>query len=299
MYVTTRDTMDESVFSLRAAHYLLSRDTKSTIQQLHQENKEQIRSRNIMLAWMLLLVLTGMIGYRSIQLRRKNEKLKFESKTAALQKKALELEMQALRSQMNPHFIFNCLNAIDNLVQKGQGEKATIYLSKFARLIRLVMEISRKNLIPFHQDMEAMRLYLKLEQFRCQNAFDFFIEIDDNLTHGDFEVPPLIIQPFIENAIHHGLLNKPGGDRVLTIQVQLMDNHIEYHIKDNGIGRAKAIELRQLNNPGHQSYGIGITRERLQLHNKETSGEDVYIMDMDSEKNHTGTCVIVRILIDP
>ena len=121
--------------------------------------------------------------------------------------------------------------------------------------------------MPFQKDIETLELYLEMEAFRCNNKFRYRIEVAHELLHGDYKVPPMLIQPFIENAIHHGLLNKMTNDRVLNIKMTTNNNFIHYSIADNGIGRTQAEELRKLNNPEHISYGIAITKERIALYN--------------------------------
>ncbi|MDP4148730.1 MAG: two-component regulator propeller domain-containing protein [Bacteroidota bacterium] len=187
---------------------------------------------------------------------------------ADLRHKIAETEMMALRSQMNPHFIFNCLSAIDNLIQTNQPDKATTYLARFAKLIRSVLESTKNNLVPFYKDFESLQLYVELEQFRCGSKFLYQLTADDELLNGDYKVPPLIVQPFAENAIHHGLLNKMEGSRTLVIRATLRDNYICYSITDNGVGRKKAMEIKDRNKPGQTSYGLGITEERIHLHNQ-------------------------------
>jgi sensor histidine kinase YesM len=186
-----------------------------------------------LLGLLLLFVLVA----RNSMLRRKNDKLQHEQLQLALKRKALELEMQALRAQMNPHFIFNCLSAIDNLIQTSQRDKATSYLSRFANLIRGVLDSSKNNLISFQKDFDTLKLYLEMEQFRCNNKFSYQLDADQELLDGDYKVPPLIVQPFVENAIHHGLLNKKDSNRQLMVHARLLDSHIVYTISDNGIGR--------------------------------------------------------------
>ena len=163
----------------------------------------------------VLAILFSIMIASNLVLKRKNEKLRNEREQSALRHKTLELEMQALRAQMNPHFIFNCLSAIDNLIQTNQPDKATTCLSRFAKLVRDVLDSSKSNLVPFEKDFATLKLYLELERFRCNNKFNYDLNAEDILLLGDFKVPPLIIQPFVENAIHHGLLNKQDGDRYL------------------------------------------------------------------------------------
>jgi sensor histidine kinase YesM len=242
----------------------------------------------------VLLLCSGLV-LRNYILKRNHEKLQNEHEQSQLKRKALELEMQALRAQMNPHFIFNCLSAIDNLIQTNQPDKATTCLSRFAKLIRGVLDSSKNNLVPFQKDFETLKLYLEMEQFRCNNKFNYELNADEELFHGDYKVPPLIVQPFIENAIHHGLLNKQNENRQLEVSVHLHEEHIIYSVTDNGIGRKKAASLKQINKPGQQSYGIEITKERIHLHNKNGIEQDVVITDLELGGQPAGTKAVVRI----
>ncbi|HEY1111947.1 MAG TPA: histidine kinase [Chitinophagaceae bacterium] len=311
-YISLKDSMNAGQFALRTELHtaaaeaeqrmaVLNKDREIQQQQLALKKRaleKQVQRQQLLIGgFVVVLLIAGLVVYTT-GLKRKNEQLESEQRQAALQKKALELEMQALRAQMNPHFIFNCLSAIDNLVQTGQADKATTYLARFAKLIRAVLESSRSNLVPFQKDFEAMQLYLELEQFRCNYKFSYTFQVDHRLLQGDYKVPPLIIQPFIENAIHHGLLNKPDADRQLLVSSSLEDDHIVYAITDNGIGRQRAAVIRALNKPEHQSYGIGITRERIGLHNKALLANAIRITDLQHEGSAVGTEVIVRIITE-
>ena len=257
--------------------------------------QKQSGLKNLLMGGLFVLLLFSILVVRNIILKRKNEKLLNEQAQSALKRKALELEMQALRAQMNPHFIFNCLSAIDNLIQTSQSDKATTYLARFAKLIRGVLDSSKNNMVPFQKDFETLRLYLEMEQFRCNNKFRYDLDADPELLQGDYKVPPLIIQPFVENAIHHGLLNKQDNNRKVQVSAQLKDHHIVYSITDNGVGRKKAAILKEINKPGQQSYGIAITRERIHLHNKNGVSNDVLITDLENEGMPSGTKAVVRI----
>ncbi len=168
-------------------------------------------------------------------------------------------------------------------------------MSRFAKLIRGVLDSSKNNVVPFQKDFETLKLYLEMEQFRCNNKFSYHLTADDELLQGDYKVPPLIIQPFIENAIHHGLLNKQDSNRQLSVSAHLRDEQIIYSVTDNGIGRRKAAIIKEMNRPGQQSYGIDITRERIHLHNKNGINNDVQITDLEKEGMPAGTKAIVRI----
>lgn len=308
-YTVLKDSLATHQFAQRTALYLAASQAENRIrllkqdkalkeQQLvvkQQELQRQAQSTNMLAGGLLGLVVCSLLVFRTLTLKRKNEALRFEQDQSSLKRKALELEMQALRTQMNPHFIFNCLSAIDNLIQTGQPDKATTYLARFANLIRLVLDSSKNNLVHFQKDFDTLRLYVELEQFRCNHKFSYSLTADPELVDGDYKVPPLIIQPFVENAIHHGLLNKPDPCRQLAIAAQLKDEYIVYSVIDNGIGRTKAARLKELNRPEHQSYGIQITQERIQLHNRHTSIMDVQISDLEENGTPTGTRAVIRI----
>jgi len=214
---------------------------------------------------------------------------------AGMKQRIAGAEMQALRAQMNPHFIFNCLNAIDNMIQTNQKQLATTYLSRFAKLIRGVLDSSKNNLVPLYKDVETLTLYLQLEQFRCNHNFEYSFTVDEELLHGDYKVPPLVVQPFIENAIHHGLLNKEDGVRQLSIHIALHNDDIKYTIADNGVGRTRAAFLKELNKPGHISYGIQISTDRINMHNRHVPHESITIKDLYDADKATGTLVEVII----
>lgn len=242
--------------------------------------------------WFRLLVFLSAVLIIVGLVRRRIRSIKQQSE---LKQKLGETEMMALRSQMNPHFIFNCLNAIDSLIQTNQPDKATTYLSRFSRLIRYLLESSKNNLIPFYKDFEMLNLYLQLEQFRAGNKFAFVLEASKELSEGDYKVPPLIIQPFVENAIQHGLLNKQTGDRKLLVQAALKSNHIVYTISDNGVGRTRAGEIKSRNRPEQKSYGIEISSDRIRLHNGNDK-ENLIIRDI-ADGDETGTEVQVRLKV--
>ena len=277
---------------------LLQKDKEINEQQLALNEKEiqkQAQMKNLFAGGLLVLVLLFGLAVRNIILKRKNEMLRNEHLQSALKRKALELEMQALRAQMNPHFIFNCLSAIDNLIQTNQTDKATTCLSRFAKLLRGVLDSSKNNLVAFQKDFDTLKLYLEMEEFRCNKKFKYELNADAELMESDYKVPPLIIQPFVENAIHHGLLNKQEGSRELKIEAQLKDDHIVYLISDNGVGRKKAGIIKEMNRPNQKSYGIEITKERIQLHNKNEEEDDLVITDLEEGGLSVGTQAMVRI----
>ncbi len=213
-------------------------------------------------------------------------------KEAHMRQQIANTEMMALRAQMNPHFIFNCINGIDALIQSNDKYQATVYLNKFARLIRNVLDSSRQQTTSLAQDLETLQLYIDLELFRTEHAFTAEIKVDPELLDEDCKVPPLIIQPYVENAILHGLRNRDGKrDGHLHIDVRRQDQHLVYEIEDNGVGRSMAESRSE-----HRSYGMEMSRDRVDLFN----GEDkipVVITDLKTDGRPTGTRVQVFLKI--
>ena len=229
-------------------------------------------------------------------IKRRIKAIRHESE---MKQKIAGTEMMALRAQMNPHFIFNCLNSIDNLIQTDQKEKATDYLAKFAQLIRAILENSKNNMIPCWKDLETLELYLEMEKLRWDNKITYALTIDAEIQQGDYKVPPMIVQPYIENAIHHGLLNKMDADKKLDIEVHLEENNIKYTITDNGVGRQKAAEYKKINKPSQIPFGLQITKDRIDLFNQHKNGS-VKITDLYNPQHlPEGTKVEVWLTTQP
>ncbi|HTL10384.1 MAG TPA: histidine kinase [Chitinophagaceae bacterium] len=253
------------------------------------QNKELAVKNAMLLAVgisLLLIIGIAAVVYKSIQ----NSKKTAESK---LRQNIAETQMQVLRSQMNPHFIFNSLNSIDAFIQSNDKYNATLYLNKFAKLIRNVLDSSKQDVISFSKDIETLKLYIELEIQRSENKFTTDIIIDDELMNSDYKVPPLIIQPFVENAIIHGLRNRDDNKGLLQIMISKTERQIFYSITDNGVGRKAAGQMQS--RPG-KSYGIEMTLERVKLFNKEAS-PSVEITDLYEGGQPAGTNVLVHLNI--
>lgn len=182
-----------------------------------------------------------------------------------LKQRASELEMQALRAQMNPHFIFNCLSAINHFILDNQNDKASDYLTRFSRLVRMVLVNAGKDAIPLEEELDMLRLYLDMEQLRFKQAFTYTIDIRKEQPLSQLQVPCFILQPFCENAIWHGLLHKEGQGK-LEVILEYKNEKLRVIIRDNGIGRKKAAELSK---KPHSSMGQQLTESRLTLFNQE------------------------------
>ncbi|WP_373330699.1 histidine kinase [Salmonirosea aquatica] len=184
-----------------------------------------------------------------------------------------EMEMQALRAQMNPHFIFNSLNTIRYFVLNNENDKASDYLGKFARLLRMVLQNSSENTIPLSEELEALRLYLEIEARRFGESFGYEIRVPEDFDTDGLQVPPLLLQPFAENAIWHGLLHSPNPDKQLTVRVSEEKDFCLFVIEDNGIGRQKARQMKSRSAHVKKSFGMQITSKRVELFNKNFSSQ--------------------------
>lgn len=207
----------------------------------------------------------------------------------------IELQLAALRSQMNPHFIFNALNSIKKFVLSNDVENADIYLGKFSRLIRSILYTSREATISLEKEIETLTLYLELEKLRFGKKLNYCIHVDPSLRQGSISIPPMIIQPFVENAMLHGIMHKEYEGE-LNIDFIDHENYLEINVKDNGVGRKAADQMNGNKSADHTSFGIEVTSARLSVLNKEISvPSGVEIVDL--EENGTATGTLVKIYV--
>lgn len=257
--------------------------------------------------WKKLWFIIGfslMIGFSTLYLWRRrvkqlkekyeleNQKIQTERDKANLEKQIIELEHKALRMQMNPHFIFNALNTIKGYYAEGNDDKASDYISKFSMLLRLLLENS-EQLIPLATEIKMLELYIELTQIRYKNIFDFKIEVDSKLKTEDTAIPPLLLQPMVENAIIHGLAPKETKG-FLFVSFTTENNRLVCIVDDNGIGLKASAEKQQIKQ--HQSKAIEITKERISLLTENENKSDFSIQEkFDKEKNSLGTIVKIQI----
>ena len=307
-YMTLKDSILNRQFLFRISNYkkeveeakkearigFLDRNNKIKQEQLKQEAS----LKKFLIAGLILMLITGIFIFRYIASKRKNEKLESEKKHAELQQRATELEMQALRAQMNPHFIFNCLSSINKFILKNDTDIASDYLTRFSRLIRQTLINSQLSLIPLSDEIEMLRLYLDMERLRFSDSFKYNITYENSIEPETVYVPPMLLQPFCENAIWHGLMHKDGEGK-LEVVLSLQDGHLRCIIADNGIGRAKAAELKSGSNGKQKSLGLKITKERLAIFNNERSVHEFYKTEdvLDANGNVAGTKVALTIRI--
>ena len=191
----------------------------------------------------------------------------FIFKNAQESKRANQLlALKSLRSQMNPHFIFNALNSVNHFISQNDERTANKFLSEFSRLMRLVMENSQEDFIPLYKEEEIISLYVKLEHYRFRDKFDYQIRVDDDLNKETIELPPMLIQPYIENAVWHGLRYKESKGN-LDVHIGKDAQGLKVEITDDGIGRKKSMELKTENQKKHNSTGLKNIQERLHILN--------------------------------
>lgn len=216
---------------------------------------------------------------------------------AQLEAGLAEVHLIALRAQMNPHFVFNCINTAQNFVLNANREGAYNYLSKFAKLLRSVLANSGKTYVSIEDELQQMQWYIELEQARFSEKFDFELTIDPALENGVFEIPGMVLQPFVENAIIHGLVNQRSGQKGhLQIDLKLSDELVLATIKDNGVGRKKAAEIKAQKATHYQSSAIPNVEERFRLLRTATEKEIKFtISDLEIDGQAAGTQVVLEL----
>ncbi|MBC7935747.1 MAG: histidine kinase [Rhizobacter sp.] len=221
------------------------------------------------------------------------------AKLADINQQLAEVQLAALRSQMNPHFIFNALNSIKKFVIANEPANAEKYLGKFSKLIRSILDNSQRGMVTVEKELQLLKLYLDLEQLRFGNKLQYAIEVDENINALDMEIPSMIVQPFVENAMLHGIMHKEDGGKVL-IRFVYHEDWLEITIEDNGVGRKKSAAYKSENGEAHHSVGIAIATKRLQaVKKREDTPAGIQIVDLeDGAGNGTGTKVIISIPIN-
>ncbi|WP_078671833.1 tetratricopeptide repeat-containing sensor histidine kinase [Chitinophaga eiseniae] len=244
------------------------------------------RKRNVMfifaLAGFLLMAMIGGFFY----IRHRN---------LEANKQTLQLELKSLRSQMNPHFIFNSLSSIHRYIWSNNQEEASDYLTKFSRLMRLILDNTQHTFVTLNKELESLRLYLDLESLRCNGIFEYNIRVGADINDEEVLIPPMILQPYVENAIWHGLVHKHNEKGLLEIDILLKDRSLVCTITDNGIGRQKAMEIKEKKGKGHNSVGMKVTEGRIDLIRKINNKEaKVTVTDLaDTAGQPAGTMVTI------
>ncbi len=243
----------------------------------------------------LILLILASFRLRIQTIRKKSAS---QRKLLETEKSILELEQKALRLQMNPHFIFNALNSIQAQITDNNEQTARHYLAQFSKLMRMILENSRNTYISLEEEISTLENYLSLEKFSSGNRFDFEIICGEGLVPSEEQIPPMMIQPFAENAVIHGLRHLQSRGKI-TICFRREGNFLECSVTDNGIGQVKAASLnRAQQDHQHKSTALVVTQERLDLMNTDSGIRTLEITDlMDDSGNPAGTRILIRIPI--
>ena len=250
-------------FDKREALVKADNDKKQVLATAEINKQKIIRNASIGIGTLLVLVaIAGIILYK----RRKDTIEK--KKEAEFNTQVAYTELKALRAQMNPHFIYNSLNSINDYIDKNETQMATSYTTKFAKLMRMILENSEQKEVPLADDLKALELYMQLESLRMQHKFTYEIKVDENIDRENTLIPPLILQPFVENSIWHGISKKQGVGKIL-IHIHKEGNMINCIVEDNGIGMQESAEAKTDKHlQPKKSFGMKITKSRIDIINQ-------------------------------
>ena len=249
----------------------------------NEQNKRQKLIIYSLIGGLLLLLVTAYFMYKYIKQQKLANNL---------------LALKSLRSQMNPHFIFNALNSVNSFIATNDERTANKYLSDFSQLMRSVLENSEEDFIPLEKEIELLELYTKLEHFRFKDKFEYNIKVDENVNINEFQIPPMLLQPYIENAVWHGLRYKTEKGKLNINIVQKTKDEIAITIIDDGVGRVKSKALKTENQQKQNSKGMGNIKKRVSILNEMYKDKvDVFIDDFQ-QADDTGTKVVVTIKKD-
>ncbi|MEP7171001.1 MAG: histidine kinase, partial [Bacteroidota bacterium] len=295
LFYTYRDSLinQENTKKIVQTQMQYDFDKKETATKAETDKKELLAKaeiskqkiiRNSIAGGTGILVLSSIFSF--LFYKRKRE--------ASFKNEVSEVEMKALRSQMNPHFIFNSLNSIKRYMANHDNKTAEDYLTKFASVMRMILENSEHKEVPLQQDLKALELYMQLESLRMKKKFNYEIKIDENIDQENTLIPPLILQPFVENSIWHGLAEKEGEGKI-TNSISKSGEMIECCVEDDGVGRVKS----NASKPGYaqvekKSLGMKITNARIDILNKiKKTKAGVELVDLAE-----GMKVIVRLPLE-
>lgn len=296
LFISKDDEVYKKYFrNLKSRHYFLVDENGIIIdsngpdprnaEKVFTQYKTTLKSNWLQIV-LISIALSGLITLIAVAIIKRNARRK--AKIESIRQQLKEVELKAIKSQMNPHFLFNSLNSIQSMINQGNVENANIYLSKFASLLRAVLKNSEHEFIPLQEEIENTKLYCELEKLRFN--FDFTMEVAPRIDLYNTLFPPLLMQPYIENAILHGLHPK-NGEKKLSLEIDEINQQVYCIIRDNGIGRNSSFT-------GKNGTGLGmkLSSERVSVLNEKNNCDfEVQVIDlMDDEKNPSGTEVVIR-----
>ncbi|RZJ56187.1 MAG: tetratricopeptide repeat protein [Flavobacterium sp.] len=285
-YINARDSINNKETNKKFAEAEMNYEFKKKEALLSEEHKRQIQLVVFSIFGGLLLIALSLVIYNRLQVKRQ----------LTLKKEVAEYEQKALHLQMNPHFVFNCLSSISSFIVQNGTDSALKYLSKFSKLMRLTLEYSKGSLIPIDKEIESLQNYLELEQLRFEDKFEFEIQSTENVEFN-MGLPPLLIQPFVENAILHGMVPKEGKGKI-SVNFDVQNQQLVCTITDNGIGLSESKILKENSVTAHKSMALDITKKRLKIMESITSkSAKIEITELNSEPQKTGTKVTLYLPI--
>ena len=305
--------LKDSIFNIDKTKQLFELETKYEVQQKNKEielltkenelqeakSDKETTFRKALVAGLLLLIIIASLIFYTMRQRLRNQKILVEKneeiKRSQYREQLQILEMKALRAQMNPHFLFNSLNSINTMIISDENDNASKYLSKFSKLVRLMLENSEQPRVSLKDEISMLESYVQLEALRFNNKIEYKIEVDELIDQDSTYIPSMVLQPFVENAIWHGLLHKDTKG-MLTITIKEDSDNLYCSIIDNGIGRDKSLTLQKEGGLKKKSMGIKITTDRLKLLTRQKINEMIAIIDLkDDNNNALGTQVNIQI----
>jgi tetratricopeptide (TPR) repeat protein len=295
------NTIKDSIFNQQNAFKIARLESDAVIAQKNEEishtKEETSRVRRQSTYWYLAGASVLLLGVLSFFIYRLQSRRKATLMKTEFDKQVAEMEMQALRAQMNPHFIFNCLNSINRYIVKSDSVTASGYLTKFSKLIRLILDHSASGNITLSSEKQMLLLYLEMESLRFSNKFTYEVVLDPGLDPESVLIPAMLIQPYIENAIWHGLLHKEEAGHVSVRFSDGGNSMLRVVVEDDGIGREQAALLKSRNALKEKSHGMRITGDRLRLVNERQGTEaSLLVIDIKSPSGEaSGTRIVLNI----
>lgn len=260
------------------------------------ESKRQKTTLLLLIVGIISSVIMALLFFKRYKTNQQNQLLKSEIEKAQAESKATESELKALKSQMNPHFIFNALNSIQEQFMFGDKLVANEQMGNFTSLTRQILSVSGKKKIPLSSEIDILSKYLELEKMRFETDFEYNIHFDENIDEEYVELPPMLVQPFVENSIKHGLLHKKGAKKIeIKFQLNDAEDQLICIVEDNGIGRKKAASIKQKNQ--HNSFSTASVAQRLQMINENDDQNLVYEDLEDENGNPLGTKAVLKIAL--
>ena len=275
--------------NIPSGDYVLTLRLRDPYGKITESNSLQVFvPRHYYATWWFFLLLSCAIGAVTYVLVRR--RIRYIRTKAEAKSQLVQSQLTALKVQMNPHFMFNTLNSLQDLILKHDFKNTNYYLSKYASLMRLILNNSERNEIGIDEEIEMLDTYLKLEKLRFGDDFNFQLINSDELNRKNYQLPPMIIQPYVENAIKHGLMHK-FGEKLLTIQFEETDLNIICTVEDNGVGREESQRINERQRKSYESFSSNATDKRLNLmSNYHQSTFNVEIVDLENDK---GTKVVL------